>query len=455
MHLNKDYEPEIAMKDLFFHVVFRWRSIIAVALVAAALMGGYKYLSMKKKTNSTSSELQTQQDIQLSKEELELNQNIAGKEKQIEELEAYLNESVYIQMNPQGIWTASCEYLIKKESAASESTSIQLSLIDPVDSILPAYLYPLSDASIEELQQTFNTDKQEYVNELVVTEINTEENTVTVSVKSYTKETALKGLEYVKTRIKAITEKAQNLGEHSLMNIGESILFGTDVISTTDALTGRKAALTSALTQYKQELQALQDKADALKSGGISAVSKKDIFKFALIGFLAGAFLMICFYAIHYVINGKLMNGNSLSEQYDLPLFGELQKSSTIHNNKGLDKLLSKWELGDKSINNDKIYENISALIAEQEKAVSILLVSTLNKEKLDPLKETLQAHLEDKIIDAEGSFLNNSNGISEAAKAGSVILAEERNVSRNKEIERMAEMLVISKANVIGVIVL
>ena len=83
------------------------------------------------------------------------------------------------------------------------------------------------------------------------------------------------------------------------------------------------------------------------------------------------------------------------------------------------------------------------------------MLASSLKENKFGQVKEALAIRLQNKEIMAKGSFLTDSEAITEAAKADAVILVEEKNVSKNKDIERMAETLSISKANVIGAVVL
>lgn len=447
MQLNKEYESEINLKDLFFHVLYRWRSILLVALIGAVVFGGYKYLSMNKAAKSMQV---SQQEAQPSEEETELSREIEEKAKQIADLESYLSESVYINLNPQGIWTGSCKYLVKAESSALGGVSI-----DPVDSILPVYSYPLSDASEEELKEVFDTDKHEHIDELVRTEINTDENSITVIVKGATVESVKKGLEFVRTRIESIKAQTQDIASHSLICVGNDIILATEVTDQDETLPNRRSYLASALGQYRSELQALRGRAEIYKTNGKSLIKKDDVIKFALIGFAIGAFVMACFYAFHYALGGRLVNSSEISEKFNLPILEEAVRSSSIHNNKGLDKLLAKWEMGKNKTDQEKMYNNISALIAEQQEAKDVLLVSTLKTDKLKTIKEALATRIDDKSIEAKGNFLTDSEAITEAAKAAAVILVEKKDTSRIKDIERMAESLMISQANVIGAIVL
>lgn len=453
MQINKEYESEISLKDLFFHVLYRWRSILVIALIGAVLLGGYKFFSLRKSGKAETPAPAVQQTEQEKAEEEEEQQAaralLEEKAKQVQELEDYLNESVYIQLQPQGVWTAACKYLLKTTSDLTDRLT-QGVLIDPADGILAAYSYPLDGAPEEELLEAFGTDKPEYVYELVESGINTEDNTVTLRVKGATKEAAQKGLKYVQGRIEKLAAQVQDLGAHTLIKTGEDIRLGVDT-----ALNGRQAALKTALDQSKKELDAAKQQAAELKIEGKTGVSKKEVLKFALIGLLAGIFVMACLYAFHYILRGKLNDGAGLAEQYGIPVFGELQKSSSIHNGKSLDKFISKWELGKNRTGDETVCGNICALLREKQEAESFLLVSTLKADKLEKLHKALSAKLQDKTIETRGGFLTDSEAISAAANAEAVILVEEKNESRTRDIERMAETLLISKANVIGAIVI
>lgn len=451
MQLNRDYESEINLKGLFFHVLYRWRSILIVALVGAVLLGGYKYLSMNKSAESVRS---VQQAEELSLEITELNRKIEEKTKQVDDLATYLNESMYINLNPQGVWTGSSKYLIIADVTANE-TLLQGINPDPADIILPVYTYPLSDAPEEELIKVFNTNKHELIDELVSTEINPNENSIKVTVKGASVESVQNGLDYIHSRMDMISVGARKLGEHTLMNVGKDIVLMTEIVETTDALPGRRSSLASALDQYRSELQALRDRAEAYKTNGQSLIHKNELIRYSLLGFIIGAFLMICLYAFHYVLGGRLLGANELSEQYNLPIFGETTRSASIHNDKGLDKLLSRWELGKTKSDGKTMAGNICALIEERQDVKDVLLVSTLKDEKLGLIRDALKARMEDKAVDAKGNFLINSEAVTQASRAAAVILVEEKGVSRNKDIERMVQALMISRANVIGAIVL
>ena len=454
MQLNKNQVVEVNLRDLFFHLLYRWRSILIAALIAALALCGYQYLSVKKTHDAgklTKDERQYQIDLQNYNDDLETSQNtVRINTKLLQSQNAYRKESIYFQLDPQGVWTATNKYLVKVDPSVLEKLP-QGSTIDPADSILSVYTAPLSEATDEELTEAFGTDKPEYIGELVVTGINTNENTVTVTVKASTKEAAQAGMKLLNTKIEAIASgKAQEIDAHKLSLITEEVSLKSD-----DELAKKQEDLAKSITENQEALQEARQQLDRLEDAGEPKAPGMHLVKMAVIGFILGAALLAFAYAVSYVLKGRLNNTRELTERYNLPLFGEFATAGLLHSGKGLDKALSKWEHGKKAVDSETVYDNIAALIAEKQEAKQIQIVSTLPSEKLKDLKEALTKRLPDKSITVQADMLRNSKAIAEASKADAVILAEEKGVSTLKDMDRMAENLIISEAKVIGAIIL
>ena len=58
------YEEEIDLKDLMFHILYRWRSVLLIAIVACALAGGYAFYYNQNTFPGVRSEVQGRLDIQ-------------------------------------------------------------------------------------------------------------------------------------------------------------------------------------------------------------------------------------------------------------------------------------------------------------------------------------------------------------------------------------------------------
>lgn len=454
MQLNKNQVIEINLKDLFFHILYRWRSILITAIIGAIVLCGYQYFSIKKVHDAgkvTKEERQYQLNLQNYKEDLESAQNTIRVNTQLlQGQNTYRSESIYFQLDAQSVWTASNKYLVKVDQSVLDKLP-QGSSLDPADSILSAYTSPLSEASDEELKDAFGTEKPEYVSELVTTEISTGENTVTVLVKAATKETAQAGMTLLDAKMKGLsTGKAQEIGAHELSLVSKEISLKAD-----EDLPGKQEALAKSIKENQEALQEARQKLDSLEASGEPKAPGQHLVKMSVIGFIIGTALLVFLYALIYILNGRLKSSRELAERYKLPIYGNYTSSGCIHFGKGLDKLLIKWELGKGNPDDETVCDNIAALINEKPKAKNLLLVSTLSAKKLEKLKEALLKRLPEYSVKIQADLNHNSEGISEAVKADAVILVEEKGVSYLKDIDRMAENLIIAEANVIGAIML
>ena len=454
MQFNRKQNIEINLKDIFFYILCHWRSVLVVALIGAVALCSYQYLSIKyihDKGRLTKEERQYKLDIQKYQDDLEKNENIIRvNTKLLQGQNAYQRKSIYFQLDAQKVWTASKQYLVKVDQSVLDNLP-QGSSIDPNDSVLSAYTAPLSEATEDELKESFGTDEPEYVNELVSTWANVADNTIKVSVKSATREMALTGIELLHRKIEGLASgKAQEIDKHKLLLINESVNQGPD-----ENLSKKQEEIAETITNLQESLQKARQELDDIQAKDEIKEPNMHLVKMAIIGFVLGTVLIVFIYALLYVTKGKLNISRDLAERYKIPVFGELLTSHRFHSDKGLDKLFSKWELSNKSLDTETVYDNIAALIDEKQGVKSVFLASTLPMEKLITVKEGLAKRLPEKAIGVQADLNHNSDGITKAAKADAVILVEGKGISDLKDIDRMAENLIIVEANVIGAIIL
>lgn len=454
MQINKNQVVEIHLKDLFFHILYRWRSILLVALIGAVALCGYQWWTIKSTHDAgklTKEERQYELNLQNYKEDLESAQNtIRVNTKLLQDQNEYRKESIYFQLNPQGIWTATNKYLVKVDQSVLDKMP-QGSSLDPTDGILAAYTSPLSEATDDELKEAFGTEKTEYVSELVTSELSTDENSITVSIKAATKEEAQAGMSLLNSKMEKIAAgKAQEIEPHTLSLVNEEIALKAD-----PDLPAKQDTLAKSIAENQTALQEARQKLNKLEADGEPNAPGKHLVKMAVIGFVLGAALIFFLYAILYALSGRLKSAHDLSERYQIPILGEMVSSGQLHSNKGLDKLFSKWEVGEKTFSNETVFNNISALIEEKQEANTILLTSTLPAEKITAVGDALIKRLPDKTIETQADLIHNSEAITESAKADAVILVEAKSKSNLKDMDRMAETLIIAEANVIGAIIL
>ena len=171
MQINKIYEREIDLKDLFFHLLYHWRSILVAAVIFAILLGTYQYLNLElthKKGKLTKAEKQYEVDLQEFRDKLQnARDGVKTYTNLIKEKKEYLDESVYMKLNAQDEWYAYKRYLIKVDQAVLDALP-QAVQEDPADRVASMYSVTLkSGLDSEEMEALLGTGKREYIDELV------------------------------------------------------------------------------------------------------------------------------------------------------------------------------------------------------------------------------------------------------------------------------------------------
>jgi len=452
---DSEYEVELNLKDMLFHVLYRWRSILLVALVCALVLGGHQFISLRSSQNKA--QLSEEEQVSLLTDEVNLTSyksQVESLTKQLEDLSKYQAESVYFRLDSQSVWTASAKFLVKVDPSVLAALP-QGTALDPADNILGAYVFPLASSGEDELMAAFGTENPAYAAELMIITPDPATNAIDITVKGNTRESAEKGLSFVQEKIVALTESAQKIDPHTLILIGQSTVQGADA-----DLAKAQQAVYKSIEDNQKLLATAQQKVTELEESsnvetGISTKALlKRVLKRAIIGFLIGAFLMAGLYLVRFVLQGTLSGGNDLTGLYGVPILGEFDRSASIHSGRGLDKILQKFELKNRT-EDSAVYARIASLIAEKEGMKNLLLLTTLPGEKIASLQKELSSRLPELSLKAVDQFQQNQDAISNASDADAVLLVEKKNVSKNKAIDSMAKALALSKANVLGAVVL
>lgn len=454
MQNNKNYVREIELKDLFFDLLYRWRSILIAALIGAVLLGAFQYIKIEtthKAGKQTAEEKQFEIDLQDYRDSIKNTRlSIRTLNQLMKEKSDYLDESVYMQLDSQNEWLAYKRFFIKMDQAVLDALP-ESAQEDPADYVAAVYTSTLKTGLDEEaMEELLGTGKIEYINELVAAWPDNGSNTVTVQVIGKDAETVEKQLDYFVDRLQTYcAPRAQEIGAHTLTPVNEDTYSRTDADLSTkqDAINQQLVEWQEALKEQRETLNQLEEKKEPKAPG-------KHLIRYAAIGFILGAFLLAGIYAVKYVMGGKLHAARELSKRFGLPVFGEYAKSRARRPGKGLDKLFEKWEFMHVNTDAEALSDSIAALINEKYAGKRVLLTGTLPQAALDNLRNRLLAASSQLNLDVQADFLNNPEAISAAGNADAVVLVEEKYASAARDIEREAEMLVIGSANVDGCIV-
>ena len=371
MTLNQHYETEISLKDLLFHLLYKWRIILLVGLIAAGIIGFREYWSFAKyhrQGELTPSEIQYEADIEANKQAIaKAEMDVAGYEETIQGLIRYRDASAIMKMDPRNIWTAEKKYYLKSDDTEEK----ELGVLDPSDEILTVLADAITeDADEAVLNEIFGTADWKDINEAACVIVNRELKTVSVIGNGSTKEEAVKRREFADEYLRAVSEKLMKSSNYSLRVISDNV--GTKTVLTTKNTNGEREEKDLAVIQNKlnEDIREYQNQQNTyintlnnLKSKVFTKPTPKTVSQ-AIFGFVLGTVSTIFIIMLIYLFNGKIKIAKELQKRYDLLLLGEFTHSRAWWKGKGLDWVLEKIEFGKKTDWENEM-ESIALLLDE------------------------------------------------------------------------------------------
>jgi len=456
MEVNTNYEQALDLRDMLFHVLYRWRSCLCIALVCAVLLGAYQYISLMIIHNEgklTLEELQYEIDLQKYYDDLDnYRTNIDNYTDLLNDRMVYKENSILMKIDPQNEWIMTRRYYVELDKAVLEALP-ENSIQDPADYVASVYAATLKVGLDEaEMEVLLGTGRRQYIDELVSVGADYSTNSFTIQIVANSEETVRSAMEYFVDRLEKETiKRAQAVAAHSLVLVSEDIISrtNTELANRQEELGRQIAGYQEAIRVNKENMNKLEDKKEPRAPG-------THVKKFAAIGFIIGGILMAGIYLILYLASGKLHNAKDVSGRFNLPLYGEFPHSRAKHPEKGIDKWLLNKEFAHVTRDHGIITQGIAALLRENLSGKNVLMVSTLSGDRLNGVCEALKKYASNYVnIEAAADLRVDSEAVLRAAGAEAVIVVEEKDVSRTNGIEKEAEILSVGGANVVGCIVL
>ena len=451
-------EMKVNIRDLVFHLLYRWRSIVIVALIAALLLLGVQYLQMNSETAAETwrQDMEEYREAQLIYETStnNLKAAIESSMNQINALRDYQEHSILISINPWAEWRATNQYSILLDAEAGEPTS-DIARQKAEDALRVLYGTIDNGLDAEKIIQLTGASEEQYARELIGVsyESNALENAViTVTVRGDSEDMVRQVMQYLETVMAEENRSTgQQIAAHQLMLINADVRLIVD-----SNLKTRQEELEAKIRSLQTGIQA-----DQKALAGLSEPSEPDHYrmgvktaiKYALIGAFLGAVAMIGIYIFSYVLGGKLHTAEDFRERYGIPVYGDFVHSRARKPGKGIDRLLEKKEFERDRVDERQLLEGIGTLIRKNTAGKELLLTGTISKEKLDSLREKLTGVMKEFSISAEPDFIHNPGAISASKDAAYVLLVEEKYTTRIREIDREAEMLAVNGTTVSGFI--
>lgn len=309
--MEQQKEPQMVyIKDLLFTVLYRWKAVLAVTLAFALALGGLGFLL----TGSPSrEELQKQESY--STQKAVYDQRIAALEKSVAERQTHLAQSLLMQLDPYNHYEAQL------------TISVQLAAGDPgfdsafvSQAVLEAYRAVLTEGScLEQLAQLLKQPAQ-YVPELIsATAPAIGSDTMTFTVKCADAQTAAALAEAMQAHLEQYQARiSQDVTAHSLVVLKNTALATADsaLAETQRTEIARLAEILTGLTEARTKRSALvaPETASPLKNAVVLAV----------VGAIAGVFLMVCLLWVGHIGSGKVYSARTLRNRTGIKVLGTL-----------------------------------------------------------------------------------------------------------------------------------
>lgn len=456
MKINKNYEIELNLKDFLFHILYKWWFLLLMGVIVAGYFGFMEYWSFERYHRAgelAPAEVQYEANVEANQKALE------QAEKALAEFEALARDnnggrevSILMGMDPTNIWTAEKKYYLDAGGASEIAKKVLLTLSE-------AFSVEIDG---DELSRVFGTDLRRDIDRVAFVYADTDLNTLSVFGCGGTKEEANKRKEFADSYLQAVRERLAKESDFSLEVISDGI--GTKsmlVVKNIDGtleekdLASIQNALRSNYQNYQNQVASYTQNRDNLRAKTFEKPVPK-ILSRGIVGFLIGIGIGAVLCILAYFFNGRLKNGREMRNRYDVGLLGDFSHSRGIWKGKGLDWLLEKVEFGKKTDFENEL-DSIAFLMDEAKDGKTILLTGTLEEKRLRKVYDGLAIRMKEQGIELvfEPDFLRNSEAVAASRDLDSVLLVEEKYVSRVRDLNRMAEMLEIEEANVIGAVLL
>ena len=416
---HKKDEQLVYIKDLLFAVLYRWKTVVAVMLVLALLLGCAGFL-----LGSAPSQQELQAIAAYNTAKAVYDQRIQALEKSIDERQAHVDGALLMSLDPYNHYEAQLTISVQLPAAEGGFQSAFSS-----QSVLEAYRAVLTEEGfLSQLAQLLQQPAQ-YVPELMgSTEPAIGTDTMTFTIKCADAETAAALAEAMETHLMQYRESiGQKLLPHSFSVLKSTSLAISDstLAETQRAEVNRLAEILTGLTEARNKRNALTPPDGAGSSQGKTALL------LAVLGAIGGAFLMVCILWVGHIGSGKVYSARTLHNRTGVKILGCLssdRKFGPIE--KWLRKLEGRAAQADPTL--------IATDIALRTEAQSLLVTGNTG------CRKALAAALKEAMPQAEileaGSVLECPDALKALTACQAVVLAETCGCSRYQAVQQQLE---------------
>lgn len=462
MEPSKSYEQEIDLKDLMFAVLRKWRLIIIIAVVFALLLGGLKTLKGINQLNDAEYVKKNQDSYNVSLEQYEttkkrLEKEISNLQDNIQSQQEYKEESILMNINPYDEYVESATFYIATDYTIMPGMAFQNP--NTATSILKAYLSIAQNGEMYNyvLGKMNNEMGLRYLKELVRIQPDYDNNMMDITVIGDTEKRASDVMGYIKDSIEAsqrtITEA---IGEHEIRIVDESQFVSVDL-----ELEQKQKEFSTNMDQFDTSLSDKTKELNELEEPKNSLLSRSSVLKgaikYAVLGGVLGAFMVVFFICVAFLMSDKLVSEKELKRRYGLMVLGVFRRQDRKKFLPGIDRWLDKLEgVAAREQDDSQTFEVAAASALNYMDGIKeVLLVGTVDPSVIERIQNGLTERLSGVVLTAGGNLGKDAQAIKKAASCDAVILVEQRNKSLFGGIEQELDVVRSLDKKVIGCIVL
>ncbi len=478
MNNQYEYEEEIDLILLGKSLLKKWKIILAVAIVCALLAVGYKFVTAPKPSDGNGADNSAMQEYENNVAEIDaeiesLNNDIgeyeAEKAKLVEDLEKldedqakaeeerdnlkeYSEKSVILNIDPYNVATETRTYYVSNDYQIMPGMDYQN--VNHIGDIVNSYV-DLATAANSETNEVLHTAQGSNLDKTIAM-CSVIPNGYIINIVAIGKD-ASEAMEYMKRAVSAIEEGEEkiksDIGEHEIKLIQENsyVAFNSDlkiaqeafddsveaklnsIVNNRNSINNRINAINNSIHSSANNIQTQKKNKSALEKPGTAIVSeggisKKELLKWLLIGFIAGTIIMCLWFSLKYMFSGTIKREQEIEDRYGMKVIGYTKDETSIN----------------------VAVVTLKGLIGNERQ---IGIASTLGKEYCKIFTTKFNEKYSDADLKIVGNIETDAEGVYELTNIAHVVLLEKTDVSKVSGINHELDIIREMKINIIGCI--
>ncbi len=443
-----DYEKReqvVFVKDLLFAALYRWRSMLAAALIGALLFGGVAaFLSYQTARNLPSPEEQQEELATYEEKKEALETQLEKDTALVTNQEKYIKDSLVMKMDPYCVYRAIIDLNVQTDYQILPGMTYQNP--DDAGAILNAYqAYMSGDQVIEAVADDIGLESKYLWEMISLSNGGSATRNLRITINYNSVEGAEQILDAFLGHLDQAQKKiSQTVGEHTVQVVSTRVDQRID-LSITDQQNAAETRLENLRKQQASTEKALEKLQEPVFHNGLTG---KEIVVLVVLGGILGAGLIACVAWFKHLAGNLVYSPRTLINKTGLKILGCVPHEETAN---PIDKWLKKTE--GRTVDKDLTDVTMATIRNYSAPGQRLLLFGDCDLS----LQEQLAQELKNSGIPAAayGSLLRSAQAQNALSEGDLVLLVEQCGVSRYSNIILSIELLEDLNKDLIGCVLL